>query len=151
MRPGLSITSIATIFASVIVNATSEIGPPSVAWTTPTAPLIKAGSATWANPAQESHDLALDWNGGRPAPAEGRRVGPSTPAASGPGRPPLGRRELGWLRRRGRRLPIFGSALAVAAAVGIVVVARPWAGVPAGLPPNSVSLIDPGGGGPARR
>ena len=85
-----------------------------------------------------AHDRALDWNGG-PAPAQGHRAGTSTPAASPPpGRPPrrpaAGRRELGWTRRRGRRLVIVGSALAVAAAAGLVVAARPWAGVPVGLP-----------------
>src|SRR5215469_11875331 len=47
-----------------------------------------------------AHDPALDWNGG-PAPAQGHRAGPSTPAASlPPGRPPrrpaAGRRELEW-------------------------------------------------------
>jgi len=97
-----------------------------------------------------AHDRALDWNGG-PAPAQGHRAGTSTPAASPPpGRPPrrpaAGRRELGWTRRRGRRLVIVGSALAVAAAAGLVVAARPWAGVPVGLPANSVSLIGPAGG-----
>jgi len=41
--------SIATIFAPVIVNATSVIGLPSAAMTTPAAPLINAGRVTWAN------------------------------------------------------------------------------------------------------
>ena len=36
--------------------------------------------------------------------------------------------------------------MAVAAAVAIVVVARPWAGEPVGLPGNSVGLIDSSGG-----
>src|SRR5205085_11779050 len=49
-------------------------------------------------------------------------------------------------RRRGRRLLVVGSALAVAAVACIVAVARPWAGEPAGLPANSVSLIDSAGG-----
>ena len=50
------------------------------------------------------------------------------------------------MRRRPRRLLALGSALAVAAAVCIVAVARPWAGGPAGLPGNSVGLIDSAGG-----
>ena len=49
-----------------------------------------------------------------------------------PGRPGLrlvaGHGELGWVRRRARRLLVIGSALAVTAAVRIVVVAQPWAG-----------------------
>jgi YVTN family beta-propeller protein len=98
-----------------------------------------------------AHDPALDWNGSRPAPADGHRAGTSTPAAfPPPGRPPArpaaGRRELEWLRRRGRRLLIIGSALAVAATLSIVVAARPRAGVPAALPANTVGLIDPAGG-----
>src|SRR5690348_757037 len=97
-----------------------------------------------------AHDPALDWNGTRLAAADGHRAGTSTPAASPPpGRPPRrpagGRRERQWLRRRGRRLLVVGSALAVAAATGIVVAARPWAGVPADLPANTVSLISPAG------
>ena len=96
-----------------------------------------------------AHDPALDWNGGRHAPAEGHHPA-GTPAPSpAPGvtcRPAAGRRELAWARRRGRRLLAVGSALAVAAAVCIVAVARPWAGGPAGLPGNSVGLIDPAGG-----
>ena len=43
-------------------------------------------------------------------------------------------------------LLVAGLALAVAAAAAIVAVARPWAGGPAGLPANSVGLIDPAGG-----
>src|SRR6266516_814565 len=49
MRPGSSMRSIAMIFASVIVNAWSEIGLASAALTMPTAPLIKAGKVTWAD------------------------------------------------------------------------------------------------------
>src|SRR5262250_129115 len=48
MRRGSSIRSIATIFAPVIVNATSVIGLPSAAVTMPTAPLISAGRVIWA-------------------------------------------------------------------------------------------------------
>ena len=94
-----------------------------------------------------AHDPALDRDGGRPAAPEGRPAGFGTPAPRPPGpRPAAGRRELGWVRRRARRLLAVGSALAVAAAVCIVAVARPWAGEPAGLPGNSVGLIDSAGG-----
>ena len=94
-----------------------------------------------------AHDPALDWNGGRPAAAEGRPAGIGTPAPRPPGlRLTAGRRELDWVRRRPRRLLAVGSALAVAAAVCIVAVARPWAGGPVGLPGNSVGLIDSAGG-----
>jgi YVTN family beta-propeller protein len=97
-----------------------------------------------------AHDRALDWNGARPASADGHRAGTSTPVTPPPpGRPPArpggGRRGLDWVRRRGRRLLIIGSALAVTVAA-IVAVARPWTGGPAGLPANSVGLIDSGGG-----
>ena len=98
-----------------------------------------------------AHDPALDWNGGRPAPAEDHRRPDdrhpgSSPAPGPPGRRFAGSRELVWARRRARRLLVVGSALAVAAAACIVAVARPWAGGPAGLPANSVGLIDPAGG-----
>ena len=98
-----------------------------------------------------AQDPALDWSGGGQAPAEGRRAdagSPVTPPAPGsPGRrPAAASRELAWARRRGRRLLAVGSALAVAAAVCIVVVARLWAGEPTGLPANSVGLIDSSGG-----
>jgi hypothetical protein len=46
--------SIAAIFASVIVNAISEMGLPSAAATTLTAPLINAGRVTWANRVPDS-------------------------------------------------------------------------------------------------
>ena len=48
-------------------------------------------------------------------------------------------------RRRGHRLLVAGLALVVIAAAAIVVVARPWAGGPAGLPGNTVGLIDTAG------
>ena len=94
-----------------------------------------------------AQDPALDWDGSRPAPPEGHPAGPGTPAPGPPApRRPPGRRELDWVRRRPRRLLAVGSALAVAAAVCIVAVARPWAGEPTGLPGNSVGLIDSAGG-----
>jgi YVTN family beta-propeller protein len=97
-----------------------------------------------------AHDPALDWNGARPAPADGHRTDTSTPVTPPPpGRPPArpggGHRELEWVRRRGRRLLIIGSALAVTVAA-IVAVARAWPGGPVGLPGNSVGLIDSTGG-----
>jgi YVTN family beta-propeller protein len=98
-----------------------------------------------------AQDPALDWSGGdRPAPAEVRHAGAGTPVTSRPGTLHLpvilGRRELDWARRRAHRLLAVGSALAAAAAVCIVVVARPWAAGPAGLPGDSVGLFDSAGG-----
>ena len=80
-----------------------------------------------------AHDQALDWNGDRHAPAGAWPAGTPvpSPARGSPRRPAAGRRELAWGRWRGRRLLAVGSALAVAAAVCIVAVARPWAGRPA--------------------
>src|SRR5215472_12202726 len=83
-----------------------------------------------------AHDPALDWNGGHRVPAEGDRAGDGRPVVVFPPperpapRPGGGRRGLDWARRRGRKLLAVGSALAVAAAAVIVVVARPWAGGP---------------------
>jgi YVTN family beta-propeller protein len=98
-----------------------------------------------------AQDPALDWSGDdRSAPAEVRHAGAGTPASSRPGALHLpaisGRRELDWARRRARRLLAVGLALAAAAAVCIVVVARPWAAGPAGLPADSVGLFDSTGG-----
>ena len=96
-----------------------------------------------------AHDQALDWDGGRQAPVEAHPAEAApvpSPARASPRRPAAGRRELAWARWRGRRLLAVGSALAVAAAVCILAVARPWAGGPAGLPGNSVGLIDSAGG-----
>ena len=95
-----------------------------------------------------AQDPALDWNGGRRTPAEDHPpVTPvPAPAPESPGRRLAGSRELAWARRRARRLLAVGSAIAVAAAVCIVAVARPWAGEPTGLPGNSVGLIDSTGG-----
>jgi YVTN family beta-propeller protein len=94
-----------------------------------------------------AHDPALDRDGGRPAPPGGHQAGTGTPQPRPPGlRLTAGSRELDWVRRRPGRLLAVGSALAVAAAVSFVAVARPWAGEPAGLPGNSVGLIDSAGG-----
>jgi YVTN family beta-propeller protein len=100
-----------------------------------------------------AHDPALDWCPGSQtlSPAEDDRAGAGAPVTSPrPGRPRrwpvVGSRELVWARRRARRLLAIGSALAVAAAVSIVALARPWAGGSAGLPGNSVGLIDAAGG-----
>src|SRR5690242_3529563 len=99
-----------------------------------------------------AHDPALDWSPRSQTliPAEDHDADAGTPVTSPPGRPrrqpAAGSRELAWARRRTRRLLVIGSALAVAAAVCIVVVARPWEGAPTALPANSVGLIDPAGG-----
>ena len=95
-----------------------------------------------------AQDPALDWNGGRQAPAEDHPPAAPVPAPApgSPGRRFVDSRELAWARRRARRLLAIGSALAVAAAVCIVAVARPWADEPTGLPANSVGLIDSSGG-----
>ena len=91
-----------------------------------------------------AQDPALDWNGGRQAPAEHHPPGVRVPAPE-PGSPGgrfMDSGEPAWVRRRAPRLLAIGSALAVAAAAGIVAVARPWAGEPTSLPGNSVSLIN---------
>ena len=100
-----------------------------------------------------AHDPALDWCPGSQTliSAEDDRAGAGVPVTSPrPKRPrrwpAVGSRELVWARRRARRLLAIGSALAVAAAVCIVALARPWAGEPAGLPGNSVGPIDAAGG-----
>ena len=97
-----------------------------------------------------AHDPALDWHGGRQTPAEATAPAPRPGHFPGAGRHLPGQPRAAvswrWARRRARRLLAIGSALAVAAAVCIVAVARPWAGGPAGLPANSVGLIDSAGG-----
>jgi YVTN family beta-propeller protein len=108
-----------------------------------------------------AHDPALDWHGdwetapeGQSpdvgAPADGHRPGAGAQvalsAAGSPPRPAVPRRAPAWAQWRGRRLLVIGSALAVAAAACIVVVARPWAGGPASLPADSVGLIGASGG-----
>jgi len=93
-----------------------------------------------------AHAPARDRDSARPAPPEGHSAGTGTPAPRPPGlRRAAGRREPDRARRRPRRLLAVGSALAVAAAVSLIAVARPWAGGPAGLPGNSVGLIDSAG------
>ena len=85
-----------------------------------------------------AHDRALDWTG-TPVP-------PGAPAPRSPGRRFADSGELAGPRRRAHRLLVIGSALAVAAAGCIVAVARPWGGEAAGLPADSVGLIDSSGG-----
>jgi YVTN family beta-propeller protein len=99
-----------------------------------------------------AHDPALDWHPGSQTltPAENHRAAaddPATSPAAGPRpRPAGGGRTLQWSRRPARRLLVIGSVLAVAAALGIVVVARPWAAEATGIPANSVGLIGAAGG-----
>jgi YVTN family beta-propeller protein len=96
-----------------------------------------------------AHDPALDWTG-TAALADGQ-PGVGADAASlvalpgSPGRTAAGGGALALPRRRGRRLLVVGSALAIAAAAGIVAVARPWAAEPTGLPANSVGVINESG------
>jgi YVTN family beta-propeller protein len=97
-----------------------------------------------------AHDPALDWNQHRETVADDHLAHAHSPA---PGRGPEGRdsrpaaasRVLGWGSGPARRVLVAGLALAVTAAA-IVTVTRPWAGVPPGLPGNTVGLIDAGGG-----
>src|SRR5215470_12728285 len=109
----------------------------------PSEPLQRLHAAVLA------HDPALDWRGS--GPADGPRAGAGAPAVSPPRRR-FGLRsaahdgEQARGRRHARRLLAAGSALAVAAAVSIVVAARPWAQPQASLPANTVGLIDPAGG-----
>jgi YVTN family beta-propeller protein len=99
-----------------------------------------------------AQDPDLDWRPESPAPAPAEATGadarkPSSPpsGAHGPG-PVLV--PGGQVRSPSRvpRLLVLGLVLAVAAVTSIVVVARPWAREQAGLPANSVGLIDLGGG-----
>jgi YVTN family beta-propeller protein len=97
-----------------------------------------------------AHDPALDWSDGRETVGEVHPAGAGSPADSPSPqrrrpRPAPGRHVLGWGRRRGHRLLVAGLALVVIAAAAIVAVARPWAGGPAGLPGNTVGLIDTAG------
>ena len=89
-----------------------------------------------------AHDPALDRTG-TAAPANGSPDAAAVPrsfrrAATGSG-------ALERPRRRGRRLLVIGSALAVVAAAGILAVTRPWAAGPTGLPANSVGVITESG------
>jgi YVTN family beta-propeller protein len=97
-----------------------------------------------------AHDPALDWSDGRETVGEVHPAGAGSPAPSPSPqrrrpRPARGRPVLDWGRQRGHRLLVTGVALAVIAVAAIVVVARPWAGGPAGLPGNTVGLIDTAG------
>src|SRR5262249_13437578 len=85
-----------------------------------------------------AHDRALDWTG-TPTP-------PGAPAQGSPGWRLAGGGELAWARPRARRLLVLGCARGVAAAGCIAMVAGPWAAEPAGLPADSVGLIDSSGG-----
>ena len=97
-----------------------------------------------------AQDSALDWSDSRQGPAEAQpaEAGPSAaspaPQRRDP-RPAAVSRVPGRGRRHAGRLLVAGLALAVAAAAAIVAVARPWAGGPAGLPGNTVGLIDTAG------
>jgi YVTN family beta-propeller protein len=98
-----------------------------------------------------AHDPALDWSDDRQRVAEAHPAGSGSPVPSPAPqrrrpRPAPGSHMLGWGRRRGHRLLVAGLALVVIATAAIVGVARPWAGGPAGLPGNSVGLIDTSGG-----
>jgi YVTN family beta-propeller protein len=98
-----------------------------------------------------AQDPALDWHGARPAAGEGRRADAgirALPAVPEPPHRPTagGGRARDWGRRHVRSLLAIGSALAAAAALVIVAVARPWAGEATGVPANSVGLIGPAGG-----
>ena len=98
-----------------------------------------------------AHDPALDWSDGRETVADGSRTHVRPPAAFGGSegrdpRPAAVSHVLGWRWGRAQRLLVAGLAVVVVAAAAIVAVARPWAGGPAGLPGNTVGLIDTSGG-----
>jgi YVTN family beta-propeller protein len=95
-----------------------------------------------------AHDPALDWSDGRETvgevqPAGAGSPGPSPTRQSPRPRPTPVSHVLGW--RRGHRLLAGALAVVVIAAAAIVAVTRPWAGGPAGLPGNTVGLIDTAG------
>jgi YVTN family beta-propeller protein len=96
-----------------------------------------------------AHDPALDWTGTAP-PVDGQPdagTSAASPAAPLPGSPPrtaTGSGAQAW-RRRGRRLLVVGSALAVAAAAVVLAVTRPWSAEPTGLPANSVGVLNASG------
>ena len=99
-----------------------------------------------------AHDpVLLEWSDDRETVTEVQRadVGPPgpSPAAEPRGSSPIAvSRVRGWAQRHARRLLVAGLAVAVIATVAIVAVARPGTGASAGLPANSVGLIDPAGG-----
>jgi YVTN family beta-propeller protein len=97
-----------------------------------------------------AHDPALDWNQHRETVADDHLAhahsrAPGRGAEGRDSRPAAASRMLGWGSGPVRRVLVAGLALAVTAAA-IVAVTRPWAGVPPGLPGNTVGLIDAGGG-----
>jgi YVTN family beta-propeller protein len=109
-----------------------------------------------------AHDAALDWHPPAAvigtAPVNGRAKARATDStdplkgreAAEPGLAPAtprARRVWAAMSRLGARRLLAAAAALVALGGGcIVVAARPWAGEPAGLPGNTVSLIDPAGG-----
>jgi len=97
-----------------------------------------------------AQDPALDWRPESPTPAEATKADAGKPAsppsgAHGPA-PVLVPADQVRSPSRVPRLLVLGLVLAVAAVTSIVVVSRPWAQEQAGLPANSVGLIDSGGG-----
>jgi len=98
-----------------------------------------------------AQDAALDWASGRDDLAGGHGADAGTPVRSPTQQPSppgaiAGSPKTAGGRSGVHRLLAIGSALAVAAAVSIVIVARLWAGEPARLPANSVGLVDSAGG-----
>ena len=101
-----------------------------------------------------AHDPALDWNDRRQGPAKitapnaGAQLLPPPWNSVAPSRLQAA---ACWAGGSGAAAACRGRlALAVAAAAAIVAVARPWAGGPAGLPGNTVGLIDTRGAGRCR-
>jgi YVTN family beta-propeller protein len=99
-----------------------------------------------------AHDPALDRRTGSQAlmPSVGAQATAGEPGSqdsrrSGPGSSVARKGPIGGPAHV-RRLLVLGAVLAVAAVTSIVVVARPWAQGQASLPPNSVGLVDAGGG-----
>jgi DNA-binding SARP family transcriptional activator len=98
-----------------------------------------------------AQDPALDWRPESPAPAPAEAKAdarkPSSPPSGAHGPVPvLVPGDQARSPSHVSRLLVLGLVLAVAAVASIVVVARPWAREQAGLPANSVGLIDSGGG-----
>ena len=97
-----------------------------------------------------AHDPGLELRPGGPpitpgdsARARGVAAEPESPPSGRPAVPaPAARASSVRGQSQVRRLVVVGSALAVVAAASIVVLSRPWAGDPTGLPANSVGLFD---------